>query len=412
MSKVHIIHVMRKALLLSLTLLLSVVGTWAQEEGRWLSDSATVYIVIATAPTQGNDIESCFGHVTFWFVDPYRNESTCLSFNSQRDDQESTPLHFLWGGVHRCVAEDNGNDYFEEAKEKHRCLTVCRLNLTPLQADSLYRSLWDERNSERPVPYNIIYCNCSSSAWELLDNLFPITWPNREKVENIHTMIQRQAADFPLLKGVLTLIETRDGYRMRNLQECIFDPICLLELVKGATIEQSGSRKPLVTGLSTFDYRITPPAAPQDKDSQGLERYITIIVMLFWLLFIVSLWVKPLQKPAGYLTFVLVGIAGIILWYTAFSPVSPQREPLTNAGMWLLQPLPLLYVLLQIPRRLRYCHKWQTGFLCVQTASTLAYPLLALMWGQEIMLPLAGVTLVMLSWSIFYLIQEIKLIYH
>lgn len=361
------------------------------------------YVVSLLTCSPGQEVYELYGHTALRVVNEQRGLDVVFNYGVFSFEQPHFVWRFVLGECDYMVLGYHISFFLDEYARRGSSVTEQVLNLYPAEAEALAGALIDNcRPENRVYRYNIFRSNCTTRARDMVEaHIYgQVRYPARPRRNTFRSILHeftrehlwaREGNDLLLGADVDTLLTERDE---------MFSPIYLMHYADSAVIDAGPlGMRPLVS--ETRELLPADPARqaaakaalPQVPFSPAAAGWVLLalgVVLAAW-----EWWRKRIVWAVDAVLMTLQGLAGVELTFMALFSQHPGVA--TNWQTWVLNPLPLLFVVsvvrADIRRQTHIYHRlaavWLLAFVPVYCAvpqhfSTLIMPLALLLLTRAV----------------------------
>jgi len=311
---------MRKFIFLFLTIILCI----NQGNAQPLSPSAKVSLLIC-AP--GDEIYSFFGHAAIRVNDPLYEKD--IVFNYGVFDYMAP--HFYWrfamGETDYQLGVQRMSSFMREYNQDRRKVVEYELLFTPAERESLYQALVENYKPENRIyRYSHFEDNCATRLRDQIEKAvggkikYDTSGDKRMSFRNLIDLYLQDNSwnglGIKLALGIPT-------DQISTFSQKMFLPDYLGDDMAKAVVVRNGISSP-VTGPAVVIFD-----APPFVRSFSVTSPAVVVLLFFFVVLALTLWERKKNRRFIWLdigTFIVVGIAGMVLYFTTFISVMPSTK--------------------------------------------------------------------------------------
>ncbi|MBQ9286172.1 MAG: DUF4105 domain-containing protein [Bacteroidaceae bacterium] len=367
----------------------------------------TSFVVSLLTCSPGQEVYELYGHTAIRVLNNVLGIDEVFNYGVFSFSQPHFVLRFVLGKCDYMVAAAPLAYFLQEYASRGSSVTEQVLNLRPTESRELSLRLFEAiqpGNSE--YRYNIFRNNCTTKARDIIEGCIrgEVVYPARPRRNSFRTILHqytqghawaREGNDLLLGASVDTAICERDE---------MFSPIYMMHYADSAFIDAGRTNlRPLVSErrellpenperqASTYAQL---PSVPFSPATFGWVLLAIGLLIAFWE------WRRGrICWPVDAVLMTLQGLAGLLLTFMAVASEHPGVA--SNWQVWVLNPLPLLFVLFVVKADIRRQSHVYHSFAAIWLAAFMVLFFVVPQHFSKIILPVA---LLLLSRAIVHLI--------
>lgn len=303
-----------------------------------LSEKAKVYLFTCQP---GQEVYAKFGHTAIYFHDEQNEIDYVFNYGIFSFDEEDFLYNFVKGNTIYELGVQEYDRFLWSYNRRSIGIFSQELNLTQQEKENLFFALSINAQPEnRKYLYNFFYDNCATRPRDMVENAVAgkIIYSVSDEKLTYRDLVEMYVGKNTWLKfGIDLLIGAPADDEVTNRQK-MFLPDFVKNDYKGAIIERNGETQALVKSTE----QILPETIVDNT-----KNIFTPLFSCFLFLFLVSglsyfdYKRKKLSIWFDFVTYLIAGIAGLLVFFITFISIHPTVFPNYNI-LW-LHPVHLIF---------------------------------------------------------------------
>ncbi len=355
--------------LIIISLLLTLLSPWlevrAQEEYPPLKIS-----LLTCSPSK--EVYGLFGHTAIRVQDMERNLDLIFNYGMFSFNTPNFIYRFVKGETDYWVGAVNYQDFALEYGMRGIGVQAQDLNLTPEEAQQLYRSLIVNCQPENRIyRYNFLTDNCTTRAYHIIEGNIAgkIRFEKTYNEITYREMIELKVKNEPWVNTGINILLGAPLDEPLEFDQSLFLPSSLQDAFDHATIVNYRKKRPLVSE----SYPLLP-RMNEEELTQITPWYATpmcagvVLLLVCSICSIYQIWRGCNMRLLDTILFAIYGLVGLLLFFLMFVSTHPATYP-NYSAIW-LNPF-LLFIPIAI--WIKPLHKVVHCFFIVNTLLLLGF---------------------------------------
>ncbi len=340
---------MKKIILLSCALLLSILNLSAQEFS--IGDSSTISLITCSP---GPEVYAKFGHTAIRVKDPVKGIDVVFNYGIFSFETEDFYYKFIKGETDYQLGVYDTNVFLPEYAERNSMVWEQILNLSQAEKQGLLNKLLENYEPQNRIyRYNFVFDNCSTRPRDKIISTLNgfVEFPALSEPRTFRQWIGVYVGTDTWLKFGIDLLFGLDADKVTTKNESMFLPEVLMSEFQSAKIVSPDVPK---RNLVKERVILVNKTDAEDEETSWVFKPMTISIILLIIGTLITVWDvkhKRYFKPFDTVLLLITGVGGIIVFYLAFFSVHPLVK--SNLNLLWLNPLNFILAILIWFKRFR-----------------------------------------------------------
>ena len=356
-------------------------------------DSTLTVSLLTCSP--GSAVYEVYGHTALRVHSEQEGLDVVYNYGAFDFNTPNFVGRFVLGECDYMLAAETYRHFLYQYYYRGSSVTEQVLNLTPTEAQALAQALYDESRPDSCVyRYNIFRNNCTTRARDVVEAHIrgKVIYPYRWQDNTFRTILHQYNHVTPWGEAGIDLLLGADLDTLVTERDEMFAPEYLMRYADGAIINNGrGTYRPLVRATNVL---LPADAARAEAYAQAQTALPVSPALLLWALAAlgvvvgaVEVWRRRVWWGIDVTLMTLQGLAGLFVCFISLFSLHPGVD--SNWQVWLLNPLPLFFVVDVVRSDLHHRH---SAYHSIAVVYITLFVLLSLVLHQDfsvVVLPLA-----------------------